>query len=324
LVIAACGTSYFSGLLGAHYMRQLDSFLTVQVIDAAELEEFHLPDARTGGLLVISQSGETKDVHRAIQLAQGQGLPVISIVNAVGSLIARSTSCGVYLNAGRENAVASTKAFTSQVTVLALLALWFSKLCQNGEQDTAKVRRKAFVDCLHRLPTSVGQALSVDCRTKCAEIAREFVEKDVQHIFVLGKGQAMPIALEGALKIKEISYLHAEGYPGGALKHGPFALIDSNVPVIFIVLDDQHEHKMRVCVEEVQARGASIITVTNIPNIWKGYTKNMGHVINVPTNGALTSLLCILPLQILAYELSLMKGINPDRPRHLAKTVTVD
>eukprot|EP01127_Copromyxa_protea_P000659 TRINITY_DN10565_c0_g1_i1.p1 TRINITY_DN10565_c0_g1~~TRINITY_DN10565_c0_g1_i1.p1 ORF type:complete len:655 (-),score=136.66 TRINITY_DN10565_c0_g1_i1:92-2056(-) len=326
LVIAACGTSFYSGLLGAHFMKQLESFKTVQVLDAAELEEFHLPEPTRGGLLVISQSGETKDVHRALQLAQAHGLPCISVVNSVGSLIARTTSCGVYLNAGRENAVASTKAFTSQVTVLALLALWFSKSSgtQDEGHDINRVRRKSFVDSLHRLPTSVGMTLSAEIRSKCKEIAKDFIDMNVQHIFVLGKGAAMPIALEGALKIKEISYLHAEGYPGGALKHGPFALIETGIPVIFIVLDDQHEGKMRVAVEEVQARGASIVTITNIPNIWNGYSKNMGHVITVPTNGALTSLLTIIPLQLLAYELSLMKGVNPDRPRHLAKTVTVD
>jgi len=323
LVISACGTSFFAGMLGSHFMRQLGSFKTVQVIDAAELEDFHLPDPNTSGLLVISQSGETKDVHRAVQLAQSKGIPCISVVNAVGSLIARTTSCGVYLNAGRENAVASTKAFTSQVTVLCLLALWFSKNTQ-PEHDHCRARRKAYIGALHRLPTSVGMALSTDIREKCKEIANDFVKMNVKHIFVLGKGQAMPIALEGALKIKEISYIHAEGYPGGSLKHGPFALIEDGVPVIFIILDDQHEHKMKICVEEVQARGASIVTITNIPDIWAGFNKPMGHVISIPSNGFLTCILSIIPLQLLAYELSVMRGINPDRTRHLAKTVTVD
>jgi len=323
LIICACGTSFYAALLGAHFMHQLESFDTVQVIDAAELEEFHIPNPKTGGLLVISQSGETKDVHRALQLGQSLGVPCLSIVNAVGSLIARSSACGIYLNAGRENAVASTKAFTSQTTVLALLSLWFAK--QSHEKEAkSKARRKVFVDALHKLPTSVGMVLSPDTREKCKSIANKLHANQVKHMFVLGKGSAMPIALEGALKIKEISYIHAEGYPGGALKHGPFALIESTVPVIFIVLNDQHAPKMKVAVEEVQARGAQIITITNIPNIWKGYSKNMGDVITITTNGPLTAISAIVPLQLLAYELSVLAGINPDRPRHLAKTVTVD
>jgi len=324
LVIVACGTSFYAGLMGAHYMSMLNSFWTIQVIDAAELEDFHLPSPGTGGLLVISQSGETKDVHRALELAQNHGLPCMSIVNAVGSLIARSTKCGVYLNAGVENAVASTKAFTSQVTVLCLLALWFSKTSHPDKDDHCEVRRKAMVDSLHRLPTSIGMTISANTRTKCKEVANHLFELQPKHLFVLGKGSSMPIALEGALKIKEITYLHAEGYPGGSLKHGPFALIDTNVPIIFIIVRDKHEGLMRVAVEEVQARGAAIITITNIEGIWDGYTKEMGHVITVPSNGMLTSLLTVLPLQLIAYELSLLRGNNPDRPRHIAKTVTTD
>jgi len=324
LVIAACGTSMYAGLLGAHIMKQMDAFKTIQVIDAAEMEEFHLPSSE-GGLLVISQSGETKDVHRALLLAQDQGLPCLSVVNAVGSLIARSTMCGIYLNAGRENAVASTKAFTSQVVVLSLVALWFSKYVHSKlPEDRAKMRRKALVDGLHRLPTCVGMTTSQETRTQCRLVAEKLFKSEFQHIFVLGKGPCMPIALEGALKIKEISYVHAEGYPGGALKHGPFALIEPGTPIIFIIVDDQHAGKMKTAIEEVSARGAWPVTITNIPNIWKNYSKPLGDVIPIPSNGVLTSLLAVIPLQLIAYELSVLKGINPDRPRHLAKTVTVD
>jgi len=294
------------------------------VIDAAEMEEFHLPSAE-GGLLVISQSGETKDVHRALLLAQDQGLPCLSVVNSVGSLIARTTACGIYLNAGRENAVASTKAFTSQVVVLALVALWFSKHVHSRlPEDRTRLRRKALVDALHRLPTCVGMTTSPETRSQCHQVAQKIFTTNVQHLFVLGKGPCMPIALERALKIKEISYLHAEGYAGGALKHGPFALIEPGTPIIFLIIDDQHAPKMKTAIEEVSARGAWPITITNIPNIWKNYAKPMGDVIAIPSNGVLTSLLAVVPLQLIAYELSVLKGNNPDRPRHLAKTVTVD
>jgi glucosamine--fructose-6-phosphate aminotransferase (isomerizing) len=317
LVIAACGTSYFSGIAGAQIMRNLRSFDTIQVIDAAEMTEADLPLVG-GGLLCISQSGETKDVHRAITIGQNKGLTVITVVNVVGSMIARSTGLGVYINAGRENAVASTKAFTCQLTVLALIALWFSKLHDSIE----KSKRIAFSEALHRLPTNLGMLLRSKLHEQVKGIAKNLNDRKIDHIFVLGKGPAMPIALEGALKIKEISYIHAEGYPGGALKHGPFALIEEGMPIIFVILDDENAAKMITAVEEVRARGAHTITVTNIANIFKG--KKMGDVIRVPTDGPLTSILCVVPLQLLAYELSIMRGINPDRPRHLAKTVTVD
>jgi len=319
LVIAACGTSYYAGLLGAQLMRYVDAFETIQVIDAAELEVSSLPP-KSSALLVISQSGETKDVHRALSVALNLGIPSFSVVNAVGSLIARSTECGVYLNAGRENAVASTKAFSCTAAVLALISVWFSKQT-NGENEASK--RKIIVDALHRLPTNVGMVLRGNMQFQCRQIAKRILERKSQHMFVLGKGFGLPIALEGALKIKEISYIHAEGYPGGALKHGPFALITEGTPIIFIILDDPHAPLMKVAVEETRARGADTITITNIRNVYKDTTKDMGPVITVPNNGALSSLLCVLPLQLLAYELSVLQDINPDRPRHLAKTVTV-
>jgi glucosamine--fructose-6-phosphate aminotransferase (isomerizing) len=319
LLITACGTSFYSGLAGAHIMRHLGGFETVQVIDAAEVEDSNIP-SKDGAMVVISQSGETKDVHRALILGQSKGIPCISIVNAVGSLIARSTDCGVYLNAGRENAVASTKAFTCQVTVLSLVGLWFAQ-----QKQTDHHKRKAFVEALHRLPTNFGMFLRSDSIHKqIKDIATKLIAKKTQHIFVLGKGAALPIAMEGALKIKEVSYIHAEGYPGGALKHGPFALINTGTPIIFIILDDVHLPKMKTAVEETQARGSYCITITNARNIYANYDKNMGDVIQIPSNGPLTNLMAVIPLQLLAYELSVQQGINPDRPRHLAKTVTVD
>jgi glucosamine--fructose-6-phosphate aminotransferase (isomerizing) len=318
LVIAACGTSYFSGLAGAQIMRYMRSFDTIQVMDAAEITEADLP-LQNGGLLVISQSGETKDVHRAMQVAMNKGLPVVSVVNVVGSLIARSTGVGVYVNAGRENAVASTKAFTCQVTVLALIALWFSKLNHAADRRT----REALSESLQRLPTSVGMLLKSPAHDQIKVIAKNLIDRKVEHMFVLGKGPAMPIALEGALKIKEISYIHAEGYPGGALKHGPFALITQGMPIIFVILDDDNAPKMITAVEEVRARGAHTITITNIAKIFKN-RKDMGDIIHVPGNGPMSGVLCVIPMQLLAYELSILQGINPDRPRHLAKTVTVD
>lgn len=311
LVIAACGTSLHAGMYGALGMRALKAFDTVQVVDASEITEHHFaPEG--AGLLVISQSGETKDTHRALIIAQDRGVPTFSVVNAVGSLIARSTKCGVYLNAGREHAVASTKAFSTQVVALEMIAAWFSV-----NRGTEVERRRHLIDELRRLPTLVKIALNT--REACKEIAKTLV--DAEHCFVLGKGTCESIAREGALKIKEITYLHAEGYAGGALKHGPFALIVENTPVIMCIFDDQHGQLMRTAAEEVRARGARTIIITDTPKLAEGVAT---ETIVVPKNGVLTGLVANIPMQILAYELAVLKGINPDRPRNLAKAVTVD
>lgn len=311
LVIAACGTSLHAGMYGALAMRALKAFDTVQVVDASEITEHHFAP-HGAGLLVISQSGETKDTHRALVIAQERGVPTFSVVNAVGSLIARSTKCGVYLNAGREHAVASTKAFSTQVVALEMIAAWFSM-----HRGTEAERRRHLIDELRRLPTLVKIALNT--RDAVKEIAKTLV--DAEHCFVLGKGPCESIAREGALKIKEITYLHAEGYAGGALKHGPFALIVENTPVILCIFDDQHGQLMRTAAEEVRARGARTIIITDNPKLAEGVAT---ETIIVPKNGVLTGLVANIPMQILAYELAVLKGINPDRPRNLAKAVTVD
>lgn len=321
LLIGACGTSLHAGMYGARLMRRLGSFRTVQTIDAAEAQTDDIPKSNAG-LLVVSQSGETKDVHRLLQLAQGmrENIPCFSVVNAVGSLIARNTGCGVYTHAGRENAVASTKAFVTQVTVMALIASWFS---QNRE-DSDDTKRQNLISALHRLPIVMGMALRT--RDKCMEVAEKLMKSE--HMFVLGKGYAEPIAHEGALKIKEITYLHAEGYSGGALKHGPFALIEDEkngkfgkTPIIMIILDDEHGALMKTAAEEVRARGAYTIVITDNAKMVENCADD---IITIPNNGALTALLAIIPLQLIAYELSLKRGINPDVPRNLAKAVTVD
>lgn len=311
LVIAACGTSLHAGMYGALGMRALKAFDTVQVVDASEITEHHFAP-HGAGLLVISQSGETKDTHRALVIAQERGVPTFSVVNAVGSLIARSTKCGVYLNAGREHAVASTKAFSTQVVALEMIAAWFSM-----HRGTESDRRRHLIDELRRLPTLVKIALNT--RDTCAAIAKTLV--GAEHCFVLGKGPCESIAREGALKIKEITYLHAEGYAGGALKHGPFALIVENTPVVLCIFDDQHGQLMRTAAEEVRARGARTIVITDNPKLAEGVAT---ETIIVPKNGVLTGLVANIPMQLLAYELAILKGINPDRPRNLAKAVTVD
>lgn len=310
LLISGCGTSKYAGEFGAKLMRDLDCFDSVMVVDSAEVRRSEIPKT-SGGLLVISQSGETKDVHRTVKLAIEENIPVFSVVNAVGSLIARTTKMGVYLNAGREHAVASTKAFSSQVTVLSLIALWYRQHRESKEHLPESPFQRALLESLQRLPISFGMALGT--RDKCKEIAKELVKKE--SLFVLGKGYGECIAYEGALKIKELSYLHAEGFSGGALKHGPFALIEGasgphgQTPVICLLLDDDHASTMRTAAEEVsrvamniiiyvlqvKARGARVYVITDNPNLARGLDSNP---VVIPSNGPLTALTAVLPLQV--------------------------
>ncbi|KEP63770.1 UNVERIFIED_CONTAM: glucosamine-fructose-6-phosphate aminotransferase [Hammondia hammondi] len=314
LLLCGCGTSLYAGIYGELLMQWLRCFDQVRAVDASEVDIYHLP-RHDAGVLLLSQSGETLDTVRACQLADFQGLKKFSVVNQVGSLLARMTNCGVYVNAGREVAVASTKAFTSQVAVLSLIAAWFA---QNQPTQAFPDRCNALMDAIHRLPVYAGMTLN--CRPLCQSIAERL--KDAKTLFVLGKGFGYPVALEGALKIKELAYLHAEGFPAGALKHGPFALIDEKekTPVILVLLADQHAASLLNAAQQVKARGAHLICVTDEPDIVKDLADD---VLVVPSNGPLTALLACIPLQLLAYELAIAKGINPDKPRGLAKTVTV-
>jgi len=326
LTLSACGTSLNAARYGERLMKHLGSFDSVASIDAAETEPKDFPcmeNVKSTGLIVVSQSGETKDVHRVVVSAMDKGVTVMSVVNAVGSLIARTTKLGVYCNAGRENAVASTKAFTTQVTVLALIALWFREVRERLEGKTTSVETARLKEALMRLPITTGMALK--SRDQCKRIAERLKEKE--HLFVLGKGYAEPVAHEGALKIKETCYLHAEGYSGGALKHGPFALIEDSrgkfgaTPIIMFILDDQHAHHMRTAAEEVKARGAELIIITDKKSLARDLDDDP---IIIPHNGPMTALGGVIPLQLISYELATMRGINPDTPRNLAKAVTVD
>jgi len=327
MTLSACGTSLNAAKYGERLMKQLGSFDSVTSIDAAETESKDFPckdDVKSTGLIVVSQSGETKDVHRVVTNAMKEGITAISVVNAIGSLIARTTNIGVYCNAGRENAVASTKAFTTQVTVLALIAIWFKETRDRLAGLPLNVESQRLKDALMRLPITVGMTIK-SCRKQCKEVAERLNDKE--HCFVLGKGYAEPVAYEGALKIKEMCYLHAEGYSGGALKHGPFALIEDEkgkfgaTPIIMFILDDQHARHMRSAAEEVKARGAELIIITDNPSLARDLDDNP---IIIPPNGDMTALAGVIPLQLIAYELSLIRGINPDTPRNLAKAVTVD
>jgi glucosamine--fructose-6-phosphate aminotransferase (isomerizing) len=312
LLIVACGTSYHAGLLGSKYFKMLQSVNSVQVIDASEFTAKDIPfPYNEVGMLVLSQSGETRDVYKAMKIAEENGIFVFSIVNSVGSLIAREAICGIYLNAGREVSVASTKSFTSQVLALALVAIWYAQ-----ENQISKQKRKQFIKCIRKLSNDVDSLLAGLYLDELVEYIWE-----AKDMFILGKDLGEPIAREGALKIKEVAYIHAEGYGSQELKHGPLALITDGLPIILILLDDEHSSHVEIANMEVRSRGAMTICITNKDDIDE---RKFSHTIRIPENKIFGSLLAIIPLQMLAYKLSLRRGNSVDLPRSLAKCVTVD
>jgi glutamine---fructose-6-phosphate transaminase (isomerizing) len=311
VTLTACGSSLNAARYGERLMKQLGSFDRVTTIEAAEFDDdddFPCPEnVQATGLIVVSQSGETQTVQEIVKQALDKDITCISVVNEVGSLIARTTKMGVYCNAGREYGVTSTKGFSTQVVVLALIALWFRQKRDYLEGRRNSVDTIRLKEALMRLPISFGMALKL--REQCQQVAKRLNTKE--HCFVLGKGFGESIALEGAMKIKEICYLHAEGYSGGALKHGPFALIENDetgkfgaTPIIMLILDDNHAHHMRIAAEETKARGADLIIITDKPELAEGLDDNP---LVIPNNGPLTALGAILPLQLIAYELAVLR-----------------
>ena len=312
IIILGCGTSYFAGLYGMYFFKQLCQFNTVQVFDGAEFNEQDIPIVGNTVFILVSQSGETKDLHRCIEISKNNNITTIGIVNVVDSLIAREVDCGIYCNAGKEVGVASTKAFTSQVVCLSMAAIWFSSL-----QNINEKKRVRMVSDLHNLASDIKLTLKL-----CSENIKEYITKiNKSNMFLLGKGSDEFIAKEGALKIKEISYIHSEGYSSSSLKHGPFALLDENFPVIILNMDQTHRAKTLNCYQEVSSRNSPVLMITNDISISSDVSCD---IIYVPENKSYASLLGIIPIQLLAYHLSINKGINPDKPKNLAKVVTVE
>jgi glucosamine--fructose-6-phosphate aminotransferase (isomerizing) len=314
IIILGCGTSYFAGLYGMYYFKQLCNFNTVQVFDGAEFNEYDIPNIGITAFIFVSQSGETKDLHRCIEIAKNHSITTIGIINVVDSLIAREVDCGIYCNAGKEVGVASTKAFTSQVVCLSMTAIWFSSIHKINKQKRIKM-----IQDLHNLSNDIKTTLD-ECNSKMINIVSKF---KANNMFILGKGTDEYIAKEGALKVKEISYIHSEGYSSSSLKHGPFALLDENFPVMILNLNQNYSSKIMNCYEEVLSRNSPIIFITNDIAMLNSDIIKCDTIL-VPENKSYTSLLGIIPIQLFAYYLSISKGINPDKPKNLAKVVTVE
>ena len=310
LIILGCGTSYHSGMYGAFYFKEMSDFNNIQLFDGAEFTKEDIPKLGNTALILISQSGETKDLHRCIQIANDCDLFTIGIVNVVDSLIAREVNCGCYLNAGREVAVASTKAYTSQVILLNMIALWFAQY-----KNIHNTKRQTMIKDLRKLYLDIQKAIQISMES-IKPILSLFENKS--SCFILGKGKGESVAREGALKIKEISYIHAEGYSTSSLKHGPFALLEPGFPVILVAPNDEHYAKSMNAYEEIKSRHAEIVVITDNKDC------DLPNTIFIPYNETFRHLLSVIPMQLLAYELSLMNGLNPDMPRNLAKVVTVE
>ena len=316
IILLGCGTSYNAGQIGCTMIRSLQCVDTVQCIDASEFTVDDIPMNGKTTFVFLSQSGETKDLHRCIDPIRKRNCTIISIVNVVGSLISRESDCGIYLNAGREVGVASTKSFTSQVVALSLLAIWFSQ-----HKNTSAHLRLKYVRDLRNLSLDVEQLIS-----KSIESVRILAKglRDTTQMFILGRGMLKSVSDEASLKIKEIGYIHAEGYAGGSLKHGPFALIDPQTVIFLIAPRDENFSKMINAAEEVKSRHARVFLITN-PSSREDYKKELfEQVITIPNNEMFQTVLSVIPLQLLSYEIACLKGHSPDFPRNLAKVVTVD
>jgi len=313
ILITACGTSWHSALIGEHMLENL-ARIPVEVEYASELR-YRNPIVTDKTLcIVISQSGETADTLAAMREAKARGARTYGIVNVVGSTIARESDGGIYVHAGPEIGVASTKAFTSQVIALLLFTLKLARL-----RNLSMVDGKAIIEEMQALPAKIQNVL--DRASEIEKIAEDF--KNAQNFLYLGRGYSFPTALEGALKLKEISYIHAEGYPAAEMKHGPIALIDENMPVLFITPHDAVFDKVVSNVQEVKARGGRVIAITTRDE--DALEGKLDYEFRIPeTKDLLTPVLASVPLQLLAYYIAVKRGANVDQPRNLAKSVTVE
>ncbi len=313
-IIVACGTSWHAGLIGKQLIEQLCR-IPVEVEYASEFRYRHPVISSSDVVIAISQSGETADTLAAIQLAKEHGAFIYGICNAVGSSIPRATDTGSYIHVGPEIGVASTKAFTGQVTVLAMLALALAK-------EKGTVSREDYMGVvreLHDIPGKIKTVLQLNDRI--ADLSRTFTY--ARNFLYLGRGYNYPVALEGALKLKEISYIHAEGYPAAEMKHGPIALIDSDMPVVVIATHNAMYEKVLSNIQEVKARKGKVIAIVSHGD--RTISSIADEVIELPdTMECLEPLLATIPLQLLAYHVAVCKGLNVDQPRNLAKSVTVE
>jgi glucosamine--fructose-6-phosphate aminotransferase (isomerizing) len=308
LIILGCGTSYHAGMWSLDIFKRISDFDTVAIYDGAEFQERDIPRNGKTVAIILSQSGETKDLQLCLKIIKKCNIFSIGVVNVVDSLIARETMCGVYLNAGREVAVASTKSFTNQCIILSLIALWFSQ----NRNNLIELREKIIED-IYKLHYHIKVLFNEESLTKIKRIIKYI--RNSNSLFLLGKGNDEAIAKEGSLKLKEVTYIHAEGYSSSALKHGPFGLIEQGMPIIILDTNNEFREKNNNVYQEVIARGATVIKISNVKE---------NDNLFIEDNKTFSGLLANIYIQLLSYYCAIEKGLNPDFPRNLAKVVTVD
>ncbi len=313
LILLGCGTSLNAAMHGMSFFKDLCNFDTVSSYDGSEFLPEDVPRSKNSNTcaILLSQSGETKDVYRCIKICRDHEIFTIGVINVVDSLIAREVDCGCYLNAGREVGVASTKAFTSQVIILSMLAIFFAQI--NGLHSS---KREQYIKSLRQLPTDIKKTIILS-DTKCQEIADYLIKRP--DMYILGKGSMIPCASEGALKTKEIGYIHAEAYGGNSLRHGPYAIIEPGTPIIFLSPNDSNFSFMNNTVEEVTSRAAYPIIISDSSDV----SRHCVHKIIVPENKIHKGIIHNIPMQLIAYHMAIKKGHNPDMPKNLSKCVSV-
>jgi glutamine---fructose-6-phosphate transaminase (isomerizing) len=311
ILLLGCGTSFNAGQHAAFYFKELCNFTTVLALDGSEFTELDIPKKGKVCAIFLSQSGETKDLYRCIDICRTHNVFTIGVINIVDSLIAREVDCGCYLNAGREVGVASTKAFTSQVIVLSMLAVYFAQI-----NDLNPLKREHYIKALRQLPTDIKKTIA-SSDIECKQIAKYLTEQ--KDLFVLGKGVMTSVASEGALKTKEIGYIHAEAYGGNALRHGPYAVIEKGTPIVFLNPNDTNLSLMNNTVEEVASRHACPIVISDTEDV----SRHATYKVIVPSNNIYKGIIHNIPMQLIAYYMAIKKGHNPDMPKNLSKCVSV-
>ena len=311
IIMLGCGTSYHAGLFSSHIFKEISGLNLVQVIDGAEFSKYDIPKIGKTALIFISQSGETRDLSKCLEIGKDNNLLMLGVINVVDSLIAREVHCGVYLNAGKEMGVASTKAFTCQVIALYLISIWFAQ-----NKNINELKRTKIITDLRRLPLDIKETI-INSIKFSKKIAKYLQNKN--STFILGKGKSEASAKEGSLKIKEIGYLHTEAYSSSSLKHGPYAILDGNVPIILLLPKNDFLNRNLSVADEIIARKTDVIGISDIE-----LDDRFKYKLKVSKNSTFADLLTIIPMQLIAYELAIRKGHNPDLPNNLCKSVTVD
>ena len=312
LIILGCGTSYHAGLYSLNLFRKIGDFNTVQVVDGSDFNEYDIPKTGKTGLIVISQSGETKDLHRCVDLGKTKNLTMIGVINVVDSMIATDVQCGVYMNAGREVGVASTKCFTSEIIILSMIACWFAQNKHVHEKERIKLLRN-----LKTLPNEIKNVIE-NTNQQCINVA-EYLSLH-ESSFLLGRGKNKAIAMEGALKIKELGYINANGCSTASLKHGSYALLEKDFPVILLLPNDLLFARNNSVGNELKSRESFVIIITDKDDIDNDYDMYL----TIPKNELFYGVLANICLQLIAYYVAILKGNNVDCPKNLCKTISID